>query len=215
MQLFNTLKPYLLASQNEEIQIESVRVISNLSRHATLCDYFLEDSSFVKTLCTVLDHNLRDLVFYSVGIIINISLHGKGDKTARKLLGNAEGSNVLEKLVDVLKDSNLEDMDLARVAAKALHNLQKVPDATKHWSDSLVERLDELTRSLGEDLDGIMEVATEEELVEITQLRDLLNALVNDMPELTKDCPVPGCGRRFKVQADLENHVTRRHPEVK
>lgn len=61
-------------------------------------------------------------MFYSVGIIINISLHGKGEKTANKLLSITD-SNVLEKLVDVLKDSNLEDMDLARVAAKALHNL--------------------------------------------------------------------------------------------
>lgn len=119
-------------------------------------------------------------------------------------------------------------MDLARVAAKALHNLQKIPDAAKYWSDSLVERLDELTRSLGDDLDGIMvsllfsiinhlkqEVATEEELVEIMQLRDLLNALVNDMPELTKDCPVKGCGRKFKNQPDLDNHLSRRHPDFK
>lgn len=98
---------------------------------------------------------MRDLVFYSVGIIINISLHGKGDKTAKKLLSIPEG-NLLEKLVDVLKDSNLEDMDLARVASKAIHNLQKVPDAAKYWNDELIERLDELTRSLGDDLDGIM-----------------------------------------------------------
>lgn len=102
-----------------------------------------------------MDHNLRDLVFYSVGIVINISLHGKGDKTATQLLG-IQDSNVLEKLVEVLKDSNLEDMDLARVAAKALHNLQKIPDAHKYWNESLIEKLDELTRSLGDDLDGIM-----------------------------------------------------------
>ena len=51
--------------------------------------------------------------------------------------------------------------------------------------------------------------------MEITQLRDLLNALVNDMPELTKDCPLPSCGRKFKQQADLDNHVFRRHPEYK
>jgi len=70
----------------------------------------------------VLDHNLRDLVFYSVGIIINISLHGKGDKITSQFL-NQNKYNILEKLVDVLKDANLEDMDLARVAAKALHNL--------------------------------------------------------------------------------------------
>lgn len=56
-------------------------------------------------------------------------------------------------------------------------------------------------------------MASDEELVEITQLRDLLNALVNDMPEVTKDCPIPGCGRKFKSQADLDKHVERRHPQ--
>jgi len=71
----------------------------------------------------VLDHNLRDLVYYSVGIIINISLYGK---KVQRLLVIEEGSPILEKLFDVLKDSNLEDMDLARVSAKALNNLQKV-----------------------------------------------------------------------------------------
>lgn len=30
---------------------------------------------------------------------------------------------VVDKLIDVLKDSNLEDMELAKVAAKAIHNL--------------------------------------------------------------------------------------------
>ena len=153
--LFHTCKPFLLATQNEEIQIEAVRVISNLSRHSAICNYFLEDKTFIQTLCCVLDHNLRDLVFYSVGIIINISLHGKAEKIFSQLFSQSD-CNILEKLVDVLRDANLEDMDLARVAAKALHNLQKVPDANKYWSESLVERLDELTQSLGDDLDGIM-----------------------------------------------------------
>ena len=120
--IFQICKPYLLATNNEEIQIEAVRVISNLSRHSSICDYFLDDPTFLQTLCCVLDHNLRDLVFYSVGIIINISLHGKGDKITSQFL-NHNQYNILEKLVDVLKDANLEDMDLARVAAKALHNL--------------------------------------------------------------------------------------------
>ena len=38
---------------------------------------FLEDSTFLKTVSVVLDHNLRDLVYYTVGVIINISLYGK------------------------------------------------------------------------------------------------------------------------------------------
>ena len=62
----------------------------------------------------------------------------------------------MTKLIDVLKDANLEDMDLSRVAAKALHNLQKVPDAYKYWTEAHIERLDGLTRELGDDLDGIM-----------------------------------------------------------
>lgn len=31
--IFNSIKLYILATQNEEIQIETVRVLSNLSRH--------------------------------------------------------------------------------------------------------------------------------------------------------------------------------------
>ena len=31
--------------------------------------------------------------------------------------------NSVSKLIDVLRDSNIEDIDLSKVAAKALHNL--------------------------------------------------------------------------------------------
>jgi len=35
------------------------------------------------------------------------------------------------------------------------------------------------------------------------------------MPELTKDCPISACGRKFKNLADLEKHMERRHPDLK
>ena len=54
-------------------------------------------------------------------------------------------------------------------------------------------------------------MATEEEMEQIQGLRDLLNALVNDMPEITKDCPETGCGRKFKSESELEKHLERRH----
>ena len=60
------------------------------------------------------------------------------------------------KLIDVLKDSNLEDMELAKVAAKALHNLQGIENLNKFWSEADVSRLDEITLNLGEELDSIM-----------------------------------------------------------
>ena len=121
-----------------------------MSRHADLCqDYFVNDDKFLETLVLVLDHTLRDLVFYSVGIIINMSLH-KGVKPALMKM------NIVDKLIDVLRDSNLEDMEMAKVAAKALHNLQGIENANQLWTEEAVKKLDEVTLQLGEDVDEIM-----------------------------------------------------------
>ena len=92
----------------------------------------------------------------------------------------------------------MEDMDLAKVAAKAIHNLQGVANTNQYWSEDMVKKLDEFTQTFGEELDEIMDVATDEELEQIQGLRDLLNQLVNDMPEVTQDCPEDNCGRKFK-----------------
>lgn len=116
--IFNSIKLYILATQNEEIQIETVRVLSNLSRHSALCDEFVDDKTFLEALTVVLDNTLRDLVYYSVGIIINVTLH---PKSRMNILEST--SNVVPKLIDVLKDSNIEDIDLSKVVSKALHNL--------------------------------------------------------------------------------------------
>ena len=97
----------------------------------------------------MLENTLRDLVFYSVGILINMSLHSSVNSYLLDC-------NLITKLIDVLKDSNLEDMDLARVAAKALHNLQNVPAAKEYWTENAIAKLDEVTLSVGEELDSIM-----------------------------------------------------------
>lgn len=100
-------------------------------------------------LVVVLDHTIRDLVFYSVGIIINMSLHEEVRPALLKL-------PVVDKLIDVLRDANLEDMDLAKVAAKAIHNLQGVSNTNQFWSEDAVKKLDEFTLNFGEELDSIM-----------------------------------------------------------
>jgi len=45
--IFQAVKPHLLSTSNEEIQVEAVRVISNLSRHGALCNEFLDDATFI------------------------------------------------------------------------------------------------------------------------------------------------------------------------
>ena len=56
-------------------------------------------------------------------------------------------------------------------------------------------------------------MANEEELEEIKGLRDMVNALINDMPEAMLSCPDERCGRKFKNKEELDNHVERRHPK--
>ena len=115
--VFHSFKDFLLETRNEEIQIETVRVLSNLSRHRETCiEIFAKEEQFLSMLVIVLDYNLRDLVFYSGGIIINMSLYEEVRPAMLKL-------PVVDKLIEVLSDANLEDMDLAKVAAKAIHNL--------------------------------------------------------------------------------------------
>lgn len=101
-----------------------MRVLSNLSRHAALCEEFVRDKTFLEALTIILDHTLRDLVFYSVGIIINITLHSL---SRPKILEKG----VICKLVDVLKDSNIEDLNLSKVTAKALHNITQ---ESNYWN---------------------------------------------------------------------------------
>lgn len=125
-------------------------MLSNLSRHKELsAAEFTKEESFLSMLVIVLDHTLRDLVFYSVGIIINMSLHEEVRPALLKL-------PVVDKLIDVLKDANLEDMDLAKVAAKAIHNLQGVVNTNEFWCEEAVSKLDDFTKTFGEELDEIM-----------------------------------------------------------
>eukprot|EP00351_Strombidinopsis_sp_SopsisLIS2011_P003050 CAMPEP_0116883820 /NCGR_PEP_ID=MMETSP0463-20121206/16480_1 /TAXON_ID=181622 /ORGANISM="Strombidinopsis sp, Strain SopsisLIS2011" /LENGTH=59 /DNA_ID=CAMNT_0004539243 /DNA_START=2727 /DNA_END=2906 /DNA_ORIENTATION=- len=58
----------------------------------------------------------------------------------------------------------MEDMELAKVAAKALHNLEK---EVNFWTDQSVAKLDEIITELAEELDEILDVATEDEAAEI------------------------------------------------
>ena len=72
-----------------------------------------------------------------------------------------EKFNVIPKLIDVLRDSNIEDIDLSKVAAKALHNMTMIQPSknnqiSEFWSNDSIARLDEVLESLGDELDSIM-----------------------------------------------------------
>lgn len=69
---------------------------------------------------------------------------------------------------------------MSKVAAKALLNLT---GETENWTIEHVNRLNSLLDDLGAELDDIMDVGSEDEQNEIMGLRQLTNALINNMPE--------------------------------
>jgi hypothetical protein len=111
----------------------------------------------VEGIVVVLDHTLRELVFYTIGIVINVTMH----EAPRKKLTHMQPA-LIPKLIDVLRDANIEDMDLSKVSAKALHNLviRQVGDGPSKedivWQHDWLKKLDEILSSLGEELDSIM-----------------------------------------------------------
>lgn len=61
----------------------------------------------------------------------------------------------------MLKDSNIEDIDLSKVAAKALHNLTQIKainnnQVSEFWTNSSITKLEETLLNLGDELDSIM-----------------------------------------------------------
>lgn len=67
-------------------------------------------------------------------------------------------SDIVPKLIDVLKDSNIEDIDLSKVVSKALHNLTQAKQEYKahineYWSNDSINKLEEVLENLGDELD--------------------------------------------------------------
>ena len=53
-----------------------------------------------------------------------------------------------------MKDSNIEDIDLSKVAAKALHNMTQ--SESGGWTNDSIKKLEEVLENLGDELDSIM-----------------------------------------------------------
>ena len=81
--------------------------------------------NLIKMLLFIVDSGQRDLVYYGIGILINVTLH-KECRVA--LLSQA----LIAKLTTVVRDCNIEDMDLAKMSLKCLLNLTA---ETIYWSE--------------------------------------------------------------------------------
>lgn len=107
----NTIKRvglYIFQSDNNELKIETMRVLCNLSRNKECCALIVDSDTLLKVLVEALDTKVRELMFYNIGLLINIALNPTGKKKITKMC--------LTRLIEILKDANIEDMDLSKVS---------------------------------------------------------------------------------------------------
>ena len=191
---------YIFESDNEELKVETMRVMCNLSRNKEWWEIIVESETLLKALVDVLETTNRDILFYNIGLIINIGLNPVGRKKVTKFW--------LNRVILILKDSNIEDIDLSKVVWNALISFWEEKFL---WSNADIQSTDDICSEIGEELDSIMDVANEKEKEILLQLRYLINQVINNLPEIKFDCRVENCGRKFKSNEELIEHMTRRH----
>jgi len=107
----------LAYSTNEECVLEASRVYGNLSQIQQV-RHFMVDNSMDKLFITLLDSANRELVFTSVGILINLMV----DRENRPIIKNENG---VQKLIDVLRDFGQNDWHLASMVCQVFWNMSE------------------------------------------------------------------------------------------
>ena len=57
VEMVKQISPFMFESDNLELQIESMRVLCNLSRHPDVAESFLEDSTLLEGISLMLEHS--------------------------------------------------------------------------------------------------------------------------------------------------------------
>lgn len=195
-----------LQPKDEEILTEGLRVISNLSRSKNGAKNLLK-LKFHEAVQILLKHRSRDVVFYSIGILINLTV----DKEFKE---SKTCTEIFFALIELLEDCTIDDIEILGCAFKALVNI--ITDNLKNNSETMTQmfaRLDKILNGFGEECDIILtsNEISPEEAVEIQSLRSVINAVINVCPEEEYECTYKACLRKFRSKDQLEHHIQKRH----
>lgn len=189
--LARSLRP-MAHSANEECILEAARVFGNLSQIRQV-RHFMVDNSMDKLFITLLDSTNRELVFTSVGILINLMV----DRENRHIIKKESG---VQKLVDVLRDFGQNDWHLASMVCQVFWNMsEKINSSYDCFGNPEADDLcDVLTEFLDEQV--VLGLESSDEMDEET--RRIVGSLWRD-----QFCPVAA-----RLLQRVESHLTDLEP---
>lgn len=126
-------------------------------------------------------------------------------------------TEVVRSLLDIMKECTLEELELLTSSIKCLLNML---DLFKNQSESernIIKEIEGITDELSSQLDLAISQQKGEDSEEeqssngVFSLKKLLNYLINNIPASVFACTFSECGRMFNSEAELNNHISRRH----
>lgn len=186
----------LVQTVNEELTLESARLLGNLTRHEEVCRE-MSKLRTIEGIYLLLDHGNHEVLYYILGSLINISSQAK-DLIYTDLW--------FEKLISLMEMFNIEDPELNIQVVMMVCNLCAISKGLVPWEgvagEENVNKLNSLSKELKSACEGDEELA---------DLESVLDGLIECMPKPFIPCLYPECGRKFPDKAQLDQHWARRH----
>ena len=110
-ELIDLLVDFVVQIDNEEVCCESLRVVSNLTRMKQFIKPVLE-AKLHEAVMILLDSTSKEIVYYSLGVIINLLSDDEFKSANRTVLINS--------ILEILGECQGEDFDIVGVSLKAL-----------------------------------------------------------------------------------------------
>lgn len=182
----------LVNSFNEEVTIEVLRSLSNLTRHEQICKQ-LPSLFLIEIFLMMLNHSNWNIVYYTLGCFINVS------GSSKEILYT---ERIFEALLDLLSEVEKVEKGFCQQVLMIFCNLCGGSKELVAWEsvagEENVARLNSVVRR-------VLDLEADEEL------KGVAKDLESFMPKPWVSCLFEECGRKFPNKAQLDEHVLRRH----
>lgn len=193
---FSKVSSMVVNCYNEEIAVQALRTLANLTRHESICKE-LPGLFMIDALLMLLNHSCWDIVYFSLGCFINIS------GVTKELLYS---ERIFDCLISFLEEVHNTELEFSGQLCMIFCNLCCLSKGLVPWESVAGE---ENVKKLSDMVKEILDMrGGDDKMVKAVEIAKDLNEF---MPKPLLPCMVEGCGRKFPNKELLQDHWNRRH----